>query len=111
MTEGLENIEAKLIDADTPSVPPNVDLVFICDVLHHVSDRPAWLATVTKAMPSGARLVLIEFKEGKLPEGPPESMKIPREKLVELVTSAGLILDNEKAKLLPYQTFLVFRKP
>ena len=111
MTEGVKNIEAKLIDADTPSVPPDVDLVFICDVLHHVSDRPAWLATVTKAMPSRARLVLLEFKEGNLPEGPPEPRKIPREKLVELATSAGLILDSEKAKLLPYQTFLVFRKP
>ena len=111
MTEGIGNIEARLIDADAPSVPTYVDLVFICDVLHHVSNRPAWLATVTKAMPSGARLVLIEFKAGDLPEGPPESMKIPHEQLVELVTGAGLVLDSENAKLLPYQTFLVFRKP
>jgi len=27
------------------------------------------------------------------------------------VTKAGLVLSSERADLLPYQTFLVFRKP
>lgn len=111
MAEGIENLEARLISAAAPSLPPDVDLVFICDVLHHVSDRPAWLAAITKGMPPGSRLALIEFKEGDLPEGPPESAKIPREELVKLVTNAGLVLTSERANLLPYQTFLVFRKP
>jgi hypothetical protein len=61
-------------------------------------------------MPAGARLVLIEFKEGDLPEGPPESMKIPRDEIVKLVTDAGLVLTSEQDELLPYQTFLVFSK-
>ena len=34
MTEGVSNIEAKLIQADEPSIPTGVDLVFVCDVLH-----------------------------------------------------------------------------
>lgn len=111
MVDGVGNIEARLIGAGDPSVPRDVDVVFICNVLHHVSDRPAWLRAITEAMPSGARLVLIEFKEGKLPEGPPEGMKIPRRELVELVTDAGLELATEHAALLPYETFLVFEKP
>jgi SAM-dependent methyltransferase len=111
MTEGISNIEPLLIQADEPAIPDGVDLVFICDVLHHVPDRPAWLARIVNAMPSGARLVMIEFKEGKLPEGPPESVKIPRGELVKLATAAGLVLDSEQADLLPYQVFLVFQKP
>jgi len=111
MTNGVQNLEATLIKADAPTIPSGVDLVFVCDVLHHVSDRLAWLSGISKAMASGARLVLIEFKEGDLPEGPPGSMKIPRDELVKLVTDAGLVLASEQAKLLPYQTFLVFRKP
>ncbi len=111
MTESVPNIEAKVIQPTDPKVPDGVDLVFVCDVLHHVADRPAWLAKITKAMRSGAKLVLIEFKEGDLPEGPPESVKIPRDKLVALVTKAGFVLASEQADLLPYQTFLVFRKP
>jgi len=62
-------------------------------------------------MHKGARLVLVEFKEGKLPEGPPEAMKLSRVQLQTLATGAGLMLDSEKPNLLPYQTFLVFRKP
>ena len=111
MTEGVRNIEARLIQPTEPGVPGDADLVFICDVLHHVEDRPAWLRRIATAMRSGARLVLIEFKEGDLPEGPPESVKIPRDQLVRLVTEAGLVRASERADLLPYQTFLVFRKP
>lgn len=85
-------------------------MVFVCDVLHHVQDREAWLKKVVSEMKPGARLVLIEFKEGNLPEGPPEAVKIPRKLMVELVSQAGLALEVEKPELLPYQTFLVFRK-
>jgi len=80
-------------------------------VLHHVADRSAWLAKLAAEMRPGARLVLIEFKEGNLPEGPPEAAKITRAQMLELVTQAGLTLASERADLLPYQTFLVFRKP
>jgi ubiquinone/menaquinone biosynthesis C-methylase UbiE len=100
-----------IIKADDPQVPPEADIVFVCDVLHHVQGREAWLKKMASEMKPGARLVLIEFKEGKLPEGPPEAMKIPRQQIVEVVSQAGLALEAEKPELLPYQTFLVFRKP
>lgn len=61
-------------------------------------------------MHAGARLALVEFKEGKLPEGPPEDVKVPKAELVSLVTQSGLVLDMDKPDLLPYQNFLVFRK-
>lgn len=62
-------------------------------------------------MKVGARSALIEFKAGNLPEGPPEAAKIPRAQLLQLVTATGLTLGAEKASLLPYRTFLLFRKP
>lgn len=111
MTEGFANVSVVLGKPDDPSLPPGADLVFVCDVVHHVSDRVAWLAKLSSEMKSGARLVVVEFKEGKLPEGPPESVKLPRAELVKLVTGAGFALESEKPELLPYQTFLVFRKP
>jgi 2-polyprenyl-3-methyl-5-hydroxy-6-metoxy-1,4-benzoquinol methylase len=111
MTDGVKNLEPVIGQADDPGIPSDADLVFVCDVLHHVPDRTAWLGRLAAEMKTGARLALVEFKEGKLPEGPPEGMKIPRAQLVALVTGAGLVLDSEKPELLPYQTFLVFRKP
>jgi hypothetical protein len=61
-------------------------------------------------MKPGARLAIIEFKEGTLPEGPPASAKIPRAELLSLAARAGLGLDSEKLGVLPYQVFLVFKK-
>lgn len=111
MTEGINNIQVVLGKPDDPSVPAEADVVFICDVLHHVPDQPAWLKKVWTAMKPGARLVLIEFKEGSLPQGPPESAKIPRARLLELVKGAGFTLHTEHTNVLPYQVFLEFKKP
>ena len=111
VNDGIPNVEAKLITPTDPGVTADTDFVFVCDVLHHVADRPAWLTKLTRQMKTGAHLALVEFKEGKLPEGPPEAVKIPRGKLVELVEKAGLLLEVEHKDLLPYQVFLVFKKP
>ena len=110
MVEGITNLIPMIIKADDPQVPREADLVFVCDVLHHVPDRAGWLKKAASEMKPGARFVLIEFKEGKLPEGPPEAVKIPRKELIELVSQAGLPFESEKPDLLPYQVFLVFRK-
>jgi SAM-dependent methyltransferase len=111
MNDGLKNIQAVLTKPDDPEVSKHADWVFICDVLHHVPDRAGWLGRVAAEMKAGARLALIEFKEGKLPEGPPAAAKIPRAQLMALAKQAGLVPDAEKPALLPYQVFLVFRKP
>jgi len=110
MSEGVHNLNVVLGKADDPEIPHEANLVFMCDVLHHVADRAAWLGKLAGEMNSGARLVLVEFREGPLPEGPPEAAKIPKADLVRLVTGAGLKLESEKPDLLPYQCFLSFRK-
>jgi hypothetical protein len=53
---------------------------------------------------------VIEFKEGKLPQGPPEAVKIPKAKLTA-IREAGFALKSDHPTLLPYQMFLVFQKP
>jgi ubiquinone/menaquinone biosynthesis C-methylase UbiE len=88
MTEDMRNLHAALAKSEDPGVPAESDLVFMCDVLHHIQDRPAWLARLARQMHKGARLALVEFKEGKLPEGPPEAMKLSRAQLVTLATGA-----------------------
>jgi ubiquinone/menaquinone biosynthesis C-methylase UbiE len=111
MSEKVQNLRAVLGQSDDPGIPPGADWVLLCDVLHHVPGQQAWLRKLAGGMKAGARLALIEFKEGKLPQGPPEHRKIPRAKLLKLATKAGLVLDKDNSKLLPYQTFLILRKP
>ena len=110
MTEGVKNLEAVLTGQDDPAVPKGTDLVLIVDVLHHIQGRVEWLSKASANLETGARLVIIEFREGKLPKGPPEGMKIPRKDLIELARKAGFELASEQGTLLPYQHLLLFAK-
>jgi ubiquinone/menaquinone biosynthesis C-methylase UbiE len=110
MTEGIQNIAVIKSTPDDPKVPPGVDLVFVCDVLHHVKEPEAWLKKLSAQMKKGSRLAVIEFREGDLPEGPPAAVKIPKKKLIEMIAENNFKLDSDKPDLLPYQTFLIFVK-
>jgi SAM-dependent methyltransferase len=111
MSEKIANVQAVLADPRDPSVDGRVDLVFLCDVLHHVQERQDWLRRLFAELRPGARLVIVEFKEGRLPQGPPEDMKIPRARQTDLLRGAGFELVSEDLALLPYQTIQVYRRP
>jgi SAM-dependent methyltransferase len=110
-SSGVSNIEVVVASAEDPHVVGTEDIVFVCDVLHHVDGREAWLKRLYSEAKPGAKLVLIEFKEGDLPQGPPEAMKIPKESMIALVRDAGFVLSGDRSDLLPYQNFLVFSRP
>ncbi|MFZ4578800.1 MAG: class I SAM-dependent methyltransferase [Myxococcota bacterium] len=108
MTQGLQGIESVLAPTDDPKVPGDADLVFVCDVLHHVEQRNAWVGKLFAEMKPGARLVIVEFKEGELPQGPPAAMKLARAHVKALVTAAGFGFVREDDRILPYQVVLEF---
>jgi ubiquinone/menaquinone biosynthesis C-methylase UbiE len=111
MTEHISNIEVALAQPNDPGIPPGTDVAFVCDVIHHVAERDAWLRRGFEELQPGGKLVVIEFKEGRLPQGPPEAVKIPKSKLIGMIEAAGFRLAADDPKLLPYQTFLTFEKP
>jgi ubiquinone/menaquinone biosynthesis C-methylase UbiE len=110
MRKGFHNIHVILSKPDDPKIPPRVDWVFICDVLHHIEKRTVWLTRLFRSLPSGAKVVVIEFKTGKLPQGPPESIKLPKVQIIAMFRGAGFHYLAERPKLLPYQEFLWFQK-
>ncbi len=111
MTEGIPNVQAVLGAPDDPRIPSTAGVVFVCDVLHHVQDQLGWLKKIHQEVGAGARLIVVEFKDGDLPQGPPKSMKIPSEQVTALATQAGFKKLTEDTKLLPYQYVLTFQKP
>lgn len=62
-------------------------------------------------MKPGAKLSLIEFKEGELPEGPPEALKIGKDAMIQLMTKAGFVHEGERKGVLPYQHMLIIARP
>jgi ubiquinone/menaquinone biosynthesis C-methylase UbiE len=105
----LENIQPILTEPHDPKLPTSsVDLIFICDTLHHISDRAAYYPLLARALRPGGRLVDIDFYKKPLPVGPPVTMKIAKEEMIQEVKPAGFHL-VQQFDFLPYQYFLVFQ--
>ena len=111
LAEHVANVRVVLASPEEPTIASDADVVFVCDVIHHIPQREAWLGKAFAQMKPGARFVTVEFKEGALPEGPPEGVKIAKAKLIALLERVGFKLERDQPELLPYQTFLVFKKP
>ncbi len=110
MSSDIKNIEVVLASEDDPKISEKVDIVFICDVLHHLKNRAGWLDKLASEMNKGKKLILIEFREGNLPEGPPEKIKISGKEMIGLVTKSGFTLVKKDPIALPYQNYFVFEK-
>ncbi|MGH9658388.1 MAG: class I SAM-dependent methyltransferase [Bryobacteraceae bacterium] len=102
------NLETVLGAADDPKLPDAaIDTVFICNVLHHIENRPAYYARLARALKPRGRIVIVDFYKRKLPVGPPEGMKLSETDVEGELKAAGF----RKVKsfdFLPYQYFLVF---
>ncbi len=64
---GLSNVEVISGGPTDPLSPQTVDLVFICDTLHHIADRQVYLKNLRNYLREGGRLAVIDFREGRSP--------------------------------------------
>jgi arsenite methyltransferase len=104
------NLQTILSVPDDPKLPPaSVDVMFICDVLHHIENRPAYFEKLKAALKPGGRIVNIDFYKKELPVGPPVAMKLSEELVIGEFKAAGFHLAR-KHDFLPYQYFLEFER-
>ena len=105
---GLANLTAALGEPDDPKLgPKSVDVVLIVNTLHHIEARPAYLARLGAALRPGGRVVIVDYRMGKLPMGPPDAHKLSPEQVEAEFTQAGYhkIASHD---FLPYQYMLEF---
>lgn len=108
--EGLANLVAVEGTRDDPRLPERADVVFLCNVYHHVADREAFFSRLTSAVSLDGRLVIVDF-EKDAPEdapGPPREHRVAREQLADELARAGWRLTAEDRELLPYQYIAIF---
>jgi arsenite methyltransferase len=104
------NLETVLAAPDDPRLPErSVDIIFFCDVLHHIENRGAYYPKVAKALKPGGRIVVIEFYKKDMPIGPPSSMKLSDEEVIAEFRNAGFTV-AKRLDILPYQYILFFDK-
>lgn len=107
---GRKNYVPRLVKSDDPGLEPgSVDLIFLCDTYHHITNRVAYLKKLVNALRPDGRVVIVDFhKNMDTPMGPPESMKLARDTVIHEFQTAGYKLIREHT-FLQYQYFLEFQ--
>jgi arsenite methyltransferase len=57
----IGNVRTVLGATDDPKIPEPVDLIFICDTLHHIQNQPQYLKGLAKYLKPGGRVAIIDF--------------------------------------------------
>ncbi len=101
--EGLPNVVSLLSPVDDPRLPEPVDLVLVVNTVHHIEGRSAYFAKVRGALKPGGRVVIVDFKLGDLPVGPPAAMRLAPATVTAELAAAGLVAQSLDEATLPYQ--------
>jgi arsenite methyltransferase len=59
----IESIRTVLAATDDPKLPEPVDLILICDTLHHIQNQPQYVKGLSKYLRPGGRVAIIDFSK------------------------------------------------
>lgn len=107
--EGHANVEVIRADPGDPHLPlAALDLVFACNVYHHLEDRSAYFARLARHLKPGGRVAVIDFTgEGWF--GWLTGHATPPEVVAREMEEAGYVL-SRRLEFLPRQIFLLFER-
>jgi SAM-dependent methyltransferase len=108
---GCDNVEPKLGSTTSPDLAPDLlDKVLMVDVYHEFDHPREMMEGIVRAMKPGALLFLVEFRgeDERVPIKPLHRMT--KAQAIKEMQAAGLVHDRTWNGL-PWQHFLVFRKP
>lgn len=108
--EKIGNIIARRVPADDPQLAAqSVDVVFLCNVYHHLSGRGDYLKKLAAALKPGGRIAIVDYhKRADVTAGAPLEDRIAQERVIEELRDAGFTLAQEHS-FLPSQHFLMFQ--
>jgi SAM-dependent methyltransferase len=103
--EGLANLVPVQGKPDDPALPEAVDVAFMCNVAHHIEDRPAFFRKLAARLRPGGRVVIVDFQKDAPDDvpGPPPAMRVAQDVLVAELAQAGLTLTRADGEVLPHQ--------
>jgi SAM-dependent methyltransferase len=105
--ENVRNMTTVLATDDDPKLPERVNVVFLVDTYHHISNRTPYFRKVRGRLAPAGRVVIVDFKMGKLPVGPPDEHKIAPERVKSEMEAAGYV-QCKSYDGLPHQYMLTF---
>jgi cyclopropane fatty-acyl-phospholipid synthase-like methyltransferase len=106
---GITNLRTIVATETSPNLPQRVDLVFLLNVYHHISERPGYFKRLQSAMKPGSRVAIVDFRP-ESPVGAPKHIRVSADQIRSEMTAAGYAAVDVH-DFLPYQNFLVFQLP
>jgi predicted methyltransferase len=105
---GLDNVQVVLADKGNVTLPERVDLIFLRNVYHHISNRVEYFIKLKESLKPDGRIAIVEHKRGghfsfhRIFE-----RRVSREIIVEEMTMAGYNV-QESFDFLSEQSFTIF---
>lgn len=97
--QGLYNIEVIWGDVDnlkgSKLRDASVDLVFLCNVLFQLEDRPTAVKEVTRVLKPGGRVCVVDWTDSFGGIGPHAKMVVTKDMAVSLFEKEGFHVDRE----------------
>jgi ubiquinone/menaquinone biosynthesis C-methylase UbiE len=104
---GLHNYQARVVKTDDPELPEHsVDVIFLCNTYHHITNRVDYFRNVSKSLKSNGRLIIVDFYKDT-DFGPPRDHKLAKEVVQEEINRAGYRLLQD-LDILPEQYYLEY---
>lgn len=102
--EMQQRVEIRPTDANTPRLGRGeADIVMIVNTYHHIENRRTYFRQLRSGLKQGGKVVVIDFKEGDLPVGPPADHKISLDIILKELHGAGYSKVEVNSDLLEYQ--------
>lgn len=103
-----DNLETRLVGPDNPKLRfEEVDIVTIRETYAYLPNRIQYLKILRKGIKDGGKLLIVDFKMRKLPEGPPQSEKVPLFQVERDLEEAGYRIELVDDLSLAYQYIVV----
>jgi ubiquinone/menaquinone biosynthesis C-methylase UbiE len=104
---GVTNVRTVLGVYTDPKLPAPVDVAFLHDVLHHISDRPAYLKTLAKYIAPTGRIVVVDYNPAQSPHKDQPELMVSKEQAREMLAATGF-KPIEEIALFDDKWFVVF---
>ena len=104
----VRKIETRLCQEDDPLLEPEeADVALIVDTYHFITNnRVAYMKNVYKGLNKNGVVLLVDYKVGQMPVGPPETMKVQLNTAVQELRNAGFTIQEIDTASLQFQYIL-----
>lgn len=106
-----KKIETRLTTPANPSLLANeVDVVLMVNTIGYIKNREDYLVILRNGISNNGRLIIVDYKIGKMPVGPDELSKVSEANIKLALQNAGFILDKVDNQSLQYQYLIKAHK-